>query len=1055
VLGLRRGEGKKAAVLALFVFFGHSIQAVGKVLQYSVFLSEHGRADIPTAFLMAALGLVLVSVGLAGLARHFAPRRVSAWVLAVVAGGFAFWRLFGAWLPWSGYLLYVWVEVSGLLAVVVSWNLVNNSCDPRQARRVMPLVGLGASTAFVVSGLVVHPLVVHGMRPEELSWLVVALALAAFVLLPTVGDGGSSRFRWTQAKTRPVWRAESGSRREGFWQRFFQDIFSGLASLWKVELLRLFAVATILMRLSQEFLDYAFMTELQRRFTSEGLASFLALFLALLGGAQILVQIFGSSRFLARFGVVAGSASAPAVVAIGTSVFVLSPSFALLAVLRFVERLLKTALYSPAVQGLYTPVPKVEKLQAMTLIKGVLSPVSYALGALVLMLFAVSWSVGWVVGVAGGASLATACWLGFRGKRAYVEALNQALDRRHLDLSGAQGDTFALIPDRTVLERFIHAVREGPDGRATFVLGLLTGLPADGITPVVEAALESPSATVRLEAIRLLRESGGARVLRLVENTLDDPDGRVVTETLALWSQVAAPAVVEARMQSALVDPRPMVRAASALWLLGTDDVSGLHRTSVVDVCNRLVRSSESGDRIDLAVAIRIMKARWSSDLVHLLLVDSDERVRAEALRCVGDMALRDRVPDLLTCLTETGPRLEAARAAAQLGSAAIALLRRVADGSDEVLLRLLPRIVLSVDSDDAVGLLVDLLGHPKYFVRLGAAQALARDDGRFRAGLSRAVVAKRLEETAVAGFRYLGLRAGVHPKSGEAPLFWAELDHLQRRVQEQSVALVGLLMDRETAARLQANVVSGDRRLVAASAELIDNICVSFFAVMAVPLIERGVDPGLLGRVPVLVRQAYEEAEARPGVALAAAPDFYLKAFALHELPGLMTGVTHASLVEATAMRPMIDRILFLKTVPIFSALSGEELHRIAEIATELAVPASRTIFSESDPGDAMYLVLSGKVAIRYRGRQVAMLQKGECFGEMALLDHQPRSADALAVGAVDLLRIEARDFEDLLAQKYEIVKGILRVLTGRLRVATSGRDGAEASETLDGRVK
>ena len=84
------------------------------------------------------------------------------------------------------------------------------------------------------------------------------------------------------------------------------------------------------------------------------------------------------------------------------------------------------------------------------------------------------------------------------------------------------------------------------------------------------------------------------------------------------------------------------------------------------------------------------------------------------------------------------------------------------------------------------------------------------------------------------------------------------------------------------------------------------------------------------------------------------------------------------------------------------------------------------------------MFLVLNGSVSVLVNDRPVARLGQGECFGEMALLDNEPRSADVVAADDTDLLRIDAQSFDELLEQKHTIVKSIFRVLSTRLRRAT-----------------
>jgi len=137
----------------------------------------------------------------------------------------------------------------------------------------------------------------------------------------------------------------------------------------------------------------------------------------------------------------------------------------------------------------------------------------------------------------------------------------------------------------------------------------------------------------------------------------------------------------------------------------------------------------------------------------------------------------------------------------------------------------------------------------------------------------------------------------------------------------------------------------------------------------------------------------------------------------------------------EVEDMVPLLERVILLKSVPLFAELSGETLYPIAEIAEGLQVSRGTVIFEEGDAGNYLYVVVRGEVQIRKDGQPVATRKPGEAFGEMALLDDRPRSAAAVARQDVELLRIASEPFGDLLDQHPEISRGIIRVLLSYVR--------------------
>jgi CRP-like cAMP-binding protein len=137
--------------------------------------------------------------------------------------------------------------------------------------------------------------------------------------------------------------------------------------------------------------------------------------------------------------------------------------------------------------------------------------------------------------------------------------------------------------------------------------------------------------------------------------------------------------------------------------------------------------------------------------------------------------------------------------------------------------------------------------------------------------------------------------------------------------------------------------------------------------------------------------------------------------------------------------MLTTIEKILFLKSVPLFANLSGEELRYVADIAEEIKIDKDTIIFNENEIGDTLYLIIKGKVKISKDGKEITVLGEKECFGEMAILDNEPRSATASVIEDSEVLVIEKDDFFDLLSEKFEIAQGVINVLCKRLRETTS----------------
>lgn len=128
-----------------------------------------------------------------------------------------------------------------------------------------------------------------------------------------------------------------------------------------------------------------------------------------------------------------------------------------------------------------------------------------------------------------------------------------------------------------------------------------------------------------------------------------------------------------------------------------------------------------------------------------------------------------------------------------------------------------------------------------------------------------------------------------------------------------------------------------------------------------------------------------------------------------------------------------------FSELFPLFSSASPETLDWLLSIAVEHDYPAERAVLMEDAWGNAVYFVESGWVKVRrHTGDEVvtlAILGKGDFFGEMAILDESPRSTDVIALSPVKLLSISAQRFIQTLFKDSQLHHRMLQLMVKRLR--------------------
>ena len=142
-------------------------------------------------------------------------------------------------------------------------------------------------------------------------------------------------------------------------------------------------------------------------------------------------------------------------------------------------------------------------------------------------------------------------------------------------------------------------------------------------------------------------------------------------------------------------------------------------------------------------------------------------------------------------------------------------------------------------------------------------------------------------------------------------------------------------------------------------------------------------------------------------------------------------------------ALKPM-ETIDILKSNELFKGLEEKELSIIAELTTKKTVLKNTLVVSEGDTSNSMYLIKEGKVNVTLtneEGKEMILttLQQGDNFGELSLLDDDPRSANVIALEKCVFIVLHKADFHQLLKQNSTIAIGVIKYLCQRVRFITN----------------
>ncbi len=131
-----------------------------------------------------------------------------------------------------------------------------------------------------------------------------------------------------------------------------------------------------------------------------------------------------------------------------------------------------------------------------------------------------------------------------------------------------------------------------------------------------------------------------------------------------------------------------------------------------------------------------------------------------------------------------------------------------------------------------------------------------------------------------------------------------------------------------------------------------------------------------------------------------------------------------------------------FLRRVPLLATLSEPQLDQLAAASVRRSYPKGRTLVAEGEPSQSLYILLSGRAKVQRsdsEGKEVilAVIGSGEFFGEMSLIDDEPRSASVITLEHCDFMAINKESFKIMLLQSPDVCMKIMKGLVRRLREA------------------
>jgi len=1066
-LHIRPGEGRRTALLFTHLLFASAVFILGRTVRDTLFLSRYSLSALPWMFVLYGVASAITVVLYSRVADKVARHRLIVISTGVgIATYLAVWGLVRARMAWVYPVFYVWSEVVANLFIVQFWTLANDLHDARSAKRLFGTIGSARVLGVVLVGLGAG-VVVKAIGTPQLLFVIAGMMLTIAVLALLISR---------EPKPEHQLRAGAEPKRRGPPPKIFADPY-----------VRALAVFILLAFTALTVGDYQFKAIARATYREDALARFFSLFYAGTGIVSFVFQVVVTPRLLARLGVGWGMSVMPTVFGAASALLLAVPRLGLATVMKFADNGFQYTIHETTLQALYVPFPLAVKARTRAFLDAVVKPLSYGLGGVALILLVPLIPGGGVQLLSFLTVALVVFWLGIipTVRRRYLHTLEATLSAR-----GALALEHEQVLDAAGRRGLLGTLEREAEPRR--ILVALEQLAGERSAPFVEALgrlAAHPNATVRAAALRELAGQPDADPAP-AGTALSDADPDVRAAAAAAFAALAHDDAVD-HLAPLLEDSQRDVRVAALAGLLRHGGVEG----GIVGGAQlgRMLAATSREQRIEAARALGTLGPDAYRPL-RRLIADPDPGVRRAALKAAPGVADARLVPVLVDALTDAATRRRAGSALVAIGRPAVApLVALVADESLSRAVRLMvPRLLRHIPAPETYDALRRLASVRDSHLRLRIFAALShlrkslQRDPEPLGGIQSLVEAELLDT-----YRNLGGWERARPVF-DTPLLGEVFHFRAERAMRRILRILELRYDPEPLRLVRDHLIEPKRR--ANAIEVLDTLLDPSLRPLVIPFLddvsveERLRKAGPLAPQPpepveflrqhcrhpnpyvVLValdalarcRPAEASQEAEPALAhhepLVREAGIYALAAAdgpraLELLRPLLgdpdhTVARHAATALAklggapapeVSMYSTVEKILFLKSAPVFAQLSGEDLAPLARMAEVQSFACGERIFTEGEMGDALYVVVRGSVAITRSQTRLASLGAGEAFGEMAVLDEVPRSATAEAVEETELLRIGSEEFYEMLHEQVEIAEGVIRMLTHRLREADS----------------
>jgi HEAT repeat protein len=998
-LQIRSGEAQLVGFVAALFALIEAGRGLGGNAADALFYTRFGVEYLPYMFMLLGAANFMVSLTYAASLGKFDQRRFFVVILIALAVVILIERAAIA-LDVAALYPVLWISINIISSIVglLSWNIAGAVCDARQAKRLFAIFVSAGILGSVIGNFITGPLAqILGTQNLLILYAIVLFACAWFA------RSIIRRFFKPIAK-------------HGETTSFIAEVRAGFDYVRASSMFKLMAVGSVLFSILYFSISFPFSTAVSASFSTEAeVAGFLGVFSGIATAITFFVSLFVASRLYARIGVVNAVLLLPIAYLAGFVLFALNFSLINAALARLLQLIVLGGIAGTAYSTFFNVVPADKRGQVRSFDSGVPEQIGVALSGMLLILGqrVLTTTQIFIMGMLGSIVCGALMW---RLRRSYGQALLAALRAGRVDVFAGNDRAFAGVQgDANALHIVTQALRDRKPSTRRIALELLARLHVRAAAPDIVPLLRDPDRDVRLAAIRTLGDLEVSETASSIIALLKDDEAEVRAAALQVLPDIFPPItrpLIET-IDNLLVDGASEVQLRAAIALLKFKQPDRAWPTLA-----RLLRDPQATLRAQTVEALGESRTAFNPALLTQALQDSSAIVRRAACRALGQTRSDSAIQPLADQLSDADPAVRAAAAQAlqRFGSVAT------------------PAVLHALHSID-------------YPTQEAALEALTPDPVMLQP-------VRDFVQRDLAHLRWLGQIDLSIPVRGRLTHFLRDLladraDACEQRL----IAALGLLGDRAAMQQVGHGLRSRSADSRAAAVEALDTLGDKQLVRQIIPLLEDAQASERLS-IETALRQCLESTDVwLRAVAARAIPEMNVTELIpqLHVLcagtDGLVSVAAHDALHEMNEVNVMetlqtmsvMERVLLLHDIPLFTALAPDDLAQIAAIAREQWHDDGSVICREGEQGREMYVLAQGQVRVTKHTAEgekyLAARYAGDFLGEMSIILTTPRTSSVYADGAVRTLVISAEAFTTILHDRPSVALATLRGVMQRLR--------------------